>query len=219
MVAVYLVFAPFKAVAPTLDQLPSLAAAAILGYDLAATAFLGLCASGGENSDSCRIYRLCLGLPVRLAGICGRGYRSYSGRDRTHCRWVSGCHAAKAGSGRPCRNHSSLASTNEQLFVLDKYICLVAAALCAAPARATEWELVYEADNLRVQRRDYAGFRAGRDSGSRPGKSHAKRGYGLAERCPISIGTGSTAAAAPVFCRIQAMPRRMCTALSMRLFQ
>ena len=31
MVAVYLVFAPFKAVAPTLDQLPSLAAAALLG--------------------------------------------------------------------------------------------------------------------------------------------------------------------------------------------
>lgn len=35
--------------------------------------------------------------------------------------------------------------------------CLVAVALCAAPAQATEWEIVYEADNLRVQRRDYAG--------------------------------------------------------------
>jgi len=29
--------------------------------------------------------------------------------------------------------------------------------LCAAPVRATEWEIVYEAENLRVQRRDYAG--------------------------------------------------------------
>jgi len=29
--------------------------------------------------------------------------------------------------------------------------------LCAAPVRSAEWEIVYEADNLRVQRRDYAG--------------------------------------------------------------
>jgi hypothetical protein len=36
-------------------------------------------------------------------------------------------------------------------------LCLVATMLCAAPVRATEWEIVYEADNLRVQRRDYAG--------------------------------------------------------------
>jgi Polyketide cyclase / dehydrase and lipid transport len=42
-------------------------------------------------------------------------------------------------------------------FPLTRTLGLIATLLATIPAQAREWELVYETENLRVQRRDYAG--------------------------------------------------------------